>query len=275
MSEYIVSQKAIYAMQHVIAAVDGKVFGELIKYLQGQIASKRDAMRSATNAMNRIAAVEQIRSLIDSAREHEREERQKRELEERIKGRYEALAFELEELRTKGGNLGRIAQIQREMAEIRRDGDVDVFDSGMRGTEKFRTLRREETERIEEQEHEREKERLRREAERALGEAIELELESKARSNWKFKQVDKSSSEYKSVKSSLLYQASLSAEQRTLQAFQEGGRIRSDATLETLTPEERAIIDRNKEYFADNRYGYIAQYRQYVDSLDEGEEIRL
>ena len=192
-----------------------------------------------------------------------------------MRERYSSLAYELEKLRSTNGREDVIAKIERQMRDMRKDDSLDFVEAGLKGKEKYREQVREDEDRRLQIERQKEKARLERVAKRALDEAVKVEYESLNRSNWKFKPLDKSSSEYKSIRSSLIHQATLTPEQRTLRAFQESGVIRSDATIATLKPEERATLDRNKEYFSDDRFTYVTQYKNYVYSLDAGEIPQL
>ena len=269
------AQKALSAITLTISQLDGRVFGDLIKFLHEKMRSQQLIIKNTNTEINKIVNQDHLKDFINRARENKRLKEQGDAYEKMMRERYFSLAYELEKLRSTNGREDVIAKIERQMRDMRKDESLDFVEAGLKGKENYREQVREDEDRRLQIERQKEKARLERVAKRALDEAVKVEYESLNRSNWKFKPLDKSSSEYKSIRSSLIHQATLTPEQRTLRAFQESGVIRSDATIATLKPEERATLDRNKEYFSDDRFTYVTQYKNYVNSLDEGEIPKL
>ena len=269
------AQKALSAITLTISQLDGRVFGDLIKFLHEKMRSQQLIIKNTNTEINKIVNQDHLKDFINRARENKRLKEQGNAYEKMMRERYSSLAYELEKLRSTNGREDVIAKIERQMSDMRKDDSLYLVEAGLKGKEKYREqVKKDEDKRLY-IERQKEKARLARVAKRALDEAVKVEYESLNRSNWKFKPLDKSSSEYKSIRSSLIHQATLTPEQRTLRAFQESGVIRSDATIATLKPEERATLDRNKEYFSDDRFTYVTQYKNYVNSLDEGEIPQL
>ncbi len=274
-SQYEGARKALSSIMFAISQLDGRVFGDLIRFLHEKQREEQLIIKSTNTKINRIVNQDHLKDFVRRARENKMLREQGDAYEKKMKAEYTSLSYEHEKLISTGGRKDLVAKIESRMNEIKKDATLDVVEAELLGREKYREQVREDEDRKLYAERQREKLRLARIAKRALDKAVKVEYESQNRSNWKFKPLDKSSNEYKSIRSSLINQASLTPEERTLRAFQESGVIRSDATITTLTPVERATLDRNKEYFSDDRFTYITQYKNYVNSLDEGEKPQL
>lgn len=266
--------------------LDRSVFGPVIEYIERLKIEASKKIKKNNIELNRVVSLGELKALKEEAKKNEIDKNKKEELERIAKGRVEKAAYELEKMRHSNASTAQIQKLERELNEmlhVQGGVRVDLTEAREKGIERFRKeesekkFRKIEIERQEVERQEKIKEKSLSNTERILHEAI-MDLYN-VRGGHRPLRID--SVEYRDLRDELLKKYKSTPIERALIEGKANGRIRREATLDTLNEEERKIVELLVPYCQDANYSYFGALRDFYGlggqdvEFEQESEMRL